>query len=132
MPVNELSSTIDLPFTLVRAEQLFKRFQRTVEAIDRRDHFPIPSNAHRRKLGGQPQDSGGASTSSARDTSSASHGIEASKPESAQQFNKKDSTHEFFNAEKVISVELRNMLRKDMFYALNTTEVKEHGGGVGS
>ncbi|KAI5803088.1 rab-GTPase-TBC domain-containing protein [Geopyxis carbonaria] len=34
--VNELSNTIDLPSTRVRAEALFKRFQRTVEAADRK------------------------------------------------------------------------------------------------
>lgn len=43
MIVNELSNTIDLGSTLVRAEALFRRFERTVEAIDRRSHFPAPS-----------------------------------------------------------------------------------------
>lgn len=46
--VNELSGTIDLGSTLVRAEALFRRFQRTVEAVDRknsRSSLPIPSTA---------------------------------------------------------------------------------------
>ena len=40
--VNELSGTIDLPSTLVRAEGLFRRFEKTVEAVDRKSHFPAP------------------------------------------------------------------------------------------
>ena len=34
--VNELSNTIDLSNTRLRAEVLFRRFQRTVEAVDRK------------------------------------------------------------------------------------------------
>lgn len=40
--VNELANTIDLESTLVRAEALFCRFQRTVEAIDKKHNFPAP------------------------------------------------------------------------------------------
>ncbi|KAK2628716.1 hypothetical protein QTJ16_001819 [Diplocarpon rosae] len=40
--VNELSTTIDLESTLVRAEALFRRFQRTVEAFDKKSNFPAP------------------------------------------------------------------------------------------
>ncbi|ROT42145.1 GTPase-activating protein GYP7 [Sodiomyces alkalinus F11] len=40
--VNELSNTIDLDSTLIRAEALFRRFQRLVEAIDKKGNFPPP------------------------------------------------------------------------------------------
>ncbi|RBR13172.1 uncharacterized protein FIESC28_08358 [Fusarium coffeatum] len=40
--VNELSGTIDLEATLIRAESLFKRFQRLVEAVDKKQNFPAP------------------------------------------------------------------------------------------
>ncbi|KAF4984246.1 hypothetical protein FZEAL_534 [Fusarium zealandicum] len=40
--VNELSNTIDLELTLIRAESLFKRFQRLVEAVDKKQNFPAP------------------------------------------------------------------------------------------
>ncbi len=43
--MNELSNTIDLHTTLVQAEALFRRFSRTVEAIDRKHAFPAPSGA---------------------------------------------------------------------------------------
>jgi len=45
--VNDLSNQIDLESTLVRAEALFRRFQRTVEAIDKKSNFPTPSLRHR-------------------------------------------------------------------------------------
>ncbi len=40
--VNELSGTIDLESTLIRAEALFRRFQRLVEAVDKQNNFPAP------------------------------------------------------------------------------------------
>ncbi|EHK26045.1 uncharacterized protein TRIVIDRAFT_79653 [Trichoderma virens Gv29-8] len=40
--VNELSGTIDLESTLIRAEVLFRRFQRLVEAVDKKHNFPPP------------------------------------------------------------------------------------------
>lgn len=46
LTVNELSCTMDLESTLVRAEVLFKKFRRLVEAIDKKENFPVP-----RKIG---------------------------------------------------------------------------------
>lgn len=40
--INDLSGSIDLPSTLMRAQALFRRFQRTVEAIDKKKNFPAP------------------------------------------------------------------------------------------
>lgn len=40
--VNELSNTMDLESTLIRAEALFRRFQRLIEAIDKKQNFPAP------------------------------------------------------------------------------------------
>ncbi|KAK3378049.1 rab-GTPase-TBC domain-containing protein [Podospora didyma] len=40
--VNELSCTMDLDSTLTRAEALFRRFHRLVEAVDKKDNFPAP------------------------------------------------------------------------------------------
>jgi hypothetical protein len=42
LKVNELSGTIDLDSTIIRAEALFRRFQRLVEAVDKRNNFPPP------------------------------------------------------------------------------------------
>lgn len=43
--VNELSGTMDLDSTMIRAEALFRRYQRAVEAIDKKDNFPGPKPA---------------------------------------------------------------------------------------
>lgn len=40
--VNELANTMDLESTLMRAEALFRKFQRLVEAIDKKQNFPPP------------------------------------------------------------------------------------------
>ncbi|ORY71559.1 GTPase-activating protein GYP7 [Pseudomassariella vexata] len=40
--VNELSNTMDLESTLIRAESLFRRFNRLVEAVDKKSNFPRP------------------------------------------------------------------------------------------
>lgn len=41
--INELSTTIDLPSTRIRAESLFYKFQRTIEAVDKKESFPSPA-----------------------------------------------------------------------------------------
>ena len=48
--VNELSGTIQLEETLLRAEALFRRFQRLVETIDKRKNFPAPAVRQRKPI----------------------------------------------------------------------------------
>jgi hypothetical protein len=48
--INELSGTIDLQSTLLRAEGLFRRFERTVQAVDKKDNFPQAPVTQRKKL----------------------------------------------------------------------------------
>ncbi len=50
--MNELSSTIDLQSTLITAEGLFHRFERTVQAVDKKDLFPAPGLLRRNISGG--------------------------------------------------------------------------------
>ncbi|KAI9802824.1 MAG: GTPase activating protein [Piccolia ochrophora] len=91
--VNELSNTIDLHSTLIRAEALFRRFQRTVETIDKRHSFP-PPNVRPRKANttsGAPQ---AGADSTAASGSEAAKGIEQRDGEK----------------EKIISPELRQLL----------------------
>ena len=40
--MNELSNTMDLESTLIRAEALYRKFQRLVEAVDKKQNFPAP------------------------------------------------------------------------------------------
>ncbi|CAJ2508230.1 Uu.00g094160.m01.CDS01 [Anthostomella pinea] len=63
--VNELSTTMDLDSTLIRAEALFRRFHRLIEAIDKKQNFPAPrvrtsspSSAEKSKSSPPQKDSG--------------------------------------------------------------------------
>jgi hypothetical protein len=105
-PVNELSNTMDLVPILTRAESLFHRFQRSVQAIDKKDNFPTAPTAHRRpgatgqgspsgSMGKSPQPAVGSSSGVNAGPSKLQKAIDADKP-------------------KVISPELRQLLRKDI------------------
>jgi hypothetical protein len=118
--VNELSGTIDLPSTLARAEALFRRFQRMVEAIDKKSNFPSqPAVRQRLPLpppspsSTKPGSSAGASASGRDATASNAAGSKGKQPE------------------QVISPELRLLLSRDV-PKLEKKEVREHGGGIGS
>lgn len=110
--VNELSNTIDLESTLIRAEALFRRFQRTIEAIDKKHNFPSPS-VRQRRLAEQ----------SSPPQASASSSNDAKGKGQAQDIGAEK--------EKVISPELRNLLSRKV-EKLDKTQIKEHGGGVGN
>ncbi len=116
--VNELSMTIDLQSTLVRAEALFRRFQRVVEAIDKKNNFPAPSVRQRR-----PQSIDQTNGASAQAAASGSSASTATRPGS--------SGPESTEKDKVISPELRKLLSRKV-ETLDSREVKKHGGGVGS
>lgn len=63
--VNELSNTIELDSTLIRAEALFRRFQRRVEAVDKKQNFPKPRTPRQSSSSSTPQaDSEGSSATS--------------------------------------------------------------------
>ena len=71
--INELSGTMELKGLLIRAEALFKRFERTVEAVDKKQNFPAPGEGDvRRRI------SGAANDPSSTTTAAASTGIAAS------------------------------------------------------
>ena len=106
MLVNELSNTMDLTSTLLRAEALFRRFQRTVDAIDKKRNFPAPPVRQRKSV--DPKAIQGSLTrsertfSAGRETSSGNSGKGKAKVEDDV---KKEE-------EKVISAELRELLSK--------------------
>ena len=123
--VNELSNTIDLPSTLLRAQSLFRRFQRTVEAIDKKNNFPVPSIRQRKPAepipsikdakqtpGNQGKRPAGAGTGS--DVRGARPGSPAERADAK---------------EKVISDELRGLLSRKVV-VLDKKAIVEHGGGL--
>lgn len=111
-PVNELSNTMDLLPILARAESLFHRFCRSVEAIDKKDNFPTPSAQQRKPIQSQPQSPSNANKGKAPERSSASaSGVSTGRPSSSKlrPGDKEPNT-------KIISPELRELLRKDIFW----------------
>ncbi|KAF3400109.1 GTPase-activating protein GYP7 [Penicillium rolfsii] len=102
--INELSNTMDLVPILTRAESLFRRFERSVQAIDKKDNFPVPSAQQRRPTSSSPN-STDKGKSPQRPTVASSSGVHT--PSALQQAIDKDKP-------KVISPELRELLRKDV------------------
>jgi len=135
--VNELSNTIDLESTLVRAEALFRRFERTVEAIDRKNTFPSPDGVrHRRPGPGSPKGSADSTnvvpvtvTGSNPSPQSTSARPASSRIQGTQSLANEPTVTE--EEVRVITPELRALLSRKP-PKLDKGEVKEHGGGVGS
>jgi hypothetical protein len=117
--VNELSNTIDLPSTLLRAQALFRRFQRTVEAIDKKYSFPAPTVRQRKPADIERPASKGKSAATGADKAGSSSGSVGS------------AVAQGIGAEKgkVISPELRALLKKEV-EVLDKQEIKNHGGGI--
>ncbi|QIX02166.1 hypothetical protein AMS68_007683 [Peltaster fructicola] len=116
--VNELSGTIDLPSTMVKAEGLFRRFQKTVETIDKKNNFPS-APVPRQRLPQPPTES--TPDKAKKPTASTSAREQTTTEQTAGQSAK----------EQIISPELRSLLSRE-FPKLEKKEVREHGGGVGS
>ncbi|KAL8338007.1 hypothetical protein RB598_006745 [Gaeumannomyces tritici] len=132
--VNELSCTMDLESTLIRAEALFRRFQRLVEAIDKKDNFPAPRTS-RPQLG---QSSSSASTA-AGGTDSASPSGPSSSTSQRNQPQPQSGSAQGGAAKspggkapeevvKVITPELRGLLSREV-KILPRNEVAQNGDG---
>lgn len=127
--VNELANQIDLESTLVRAEALFHRFQRTVEAIDKKSSFPKPSIRHR---GTQSTSKASEHSSSAGATSGADTGSGGVEIGGARKDKGKKTDGELEDMPerpKVISTELRDLLSKKVV-VLPRKVVRREGAGL--
>jgi len=136
--VNELSNSIDLESTLVRAEALFRRFQRTVEAIDKKSSFPNPS-LRQRLLPSSSSSSATSGTSPSRNGagngSGATSGADTNTNaaiEGATKDKGKRNSGELQNMPerpKVISKELRGLLSRKV-EVLPRKVVRREGEGL--
>lgn len=106
MAVNELSNTMDLESTLIRAEALHRKFQRLVEAIDKKQNFPAPRKGSSPE--GQEQSSGNPET---------------------QQSPANDKGKGTESQQRVISPELRRLLSKKVEILPRKT-VEQKGDGM--
>ena len=126
--VNELSGTIDLHSTLVRAESLFRKFQRMVEAIDRQNNFPQAPIVRQRlpqppSQGVRPGSDGRPRTASTSGPSNRAQGAAATGRE--QTLGEVGAQASAADKAKVISPELRALLSRDP-PKLSKEEVREH------
>lgn len=102
--VNELSNTMDLEATLIRAEHLFRRFRRLVDAIDHKHTFPPP----RLQSPTQGSNQSTASASPSTDTG-------GSRPSAATPSRKNaGKAPETPAVERVITPELRKLLSRSV------------------
>jgi hypothetical protein len=116
--VNELSTTIDLESTLIRAEVLFKRFQRLVEAVDKKQNFPGPRKQDMTAdLGSKGNANSSSSSSSKQDRNSATPN------------NGKDRAQQKLPpTERVITPELRKLLSRNVEVLPRDTVAKKGDG----
>jgi len=129
--VNELANTIDLEATLIRAEALFRRFQRTVEAIDKKQNFPAPKLRQRlvqnANSGATELTSNGESvsgtTTGANVTSGKTNSLDTTKGKA------KVSQEETPPLRRVISPELRKLLSRKV-EVLPRKVVQKKGEGL--
>ncbi|KAL2871361.1 GTPase-activating protein GYP7 [Aspergillus lucknowensis] len=125
--INELSNTMDLIPILARAESLFHRFERSVQAIDKKNNFPAPPlSAQQRKpttrSQTQPSSSHPNSTSNISTNSNAKSPDRSSGPSPSRGISTALPSTPGDNQPdpKVISPELRALLRKDDFWNQNS------------
>ncbi|PGH00660.1 hypothetical protein GX51_05646 [Blastomyces parvus] len=124
--INELSNTMELISILSRAEALFHRFEKKVEAIDKKNSFPTPPV--RRRIAGSSD--GGTQSNpptprapSARTSQSVSHNRHRSTPASPPPNSQR------VDMERIITPELRGLMSKKV-EVLDAEQVREHGGGT--
>lgn len=139
--VNELSGTIDLQSTIVRAEALFRRFQRVVEAIDRKSNFPIPQvrqrlpqppspSLTRPGADGRPRRESASSVEMRRKSSAGAAAITSGREGTTVGDHVAAGIGAEREEKRVVSSELRALLSREV-PKLDKQEVRDHGGGVG-
>ena len=98
---------MDLNSTLLRAQALFRRFQRTVDAIDKKHNFPLPPVHQRKPTSGSATSAGEAAHTKGTVTTGTD-----SRSRVVQEGTGKGRQGTVGNEDPVISVELRTLLRR--------------------
>ncbi|EER43928.1 GTPase-activating protein GYP7 [Histoplasma capsulatum H143] len=122
--INDLSNTMELIPILSRAEALFRRFEKKVEAIDKKNNFPTPP-VRRRIVGSS--DSGTRSYPSTQQTSDSRASQLVSRDRSRSTPTSPNNRRA--DLERIITPELRGLMSKTV-QVLDATQVREHGGGT--
>jgi len=120
--INELSNTIDLQSTLIRAEGLYKKFEKMVQAIDKKNNFPAAPTTEVRQRQSKGKDAENSSTAAAAGSSAgASSSNDANHKRTESQADK----------EKVISPELRLLLSRKVVTVDESTETGDRSRASG-
>lgn len=129
--VNELANTIDLESTLIRAEALFCRFQRTVEAIDKKQNFPAPKLRQRPVQNANADAIESTSTSETRTGTTTGANVTNTRSNSPNitKGKTRESQEETPPIRKVISPELRKLLSRKV-EVLPRKVVQKKGEGL--
>ena len=126
--VNELSGTIDLESTLIRAEALFKKFQRLIEAIDKKPNFPPPrlnfSTVAPALFPPRPSSANKDNNNNNNSSASTDGAQQGNKGKQSQQSQKGPRDQ----PKKVITPELRRLLSREV-EVLPRKEVANNGDG---
>ena len=121
--VNELSNTIDLIPTLSRAEALFHRFEKKVEAIDKKYNFP---QAPVRQRTTRPTSQANTTTSPARDSSATATGASPSGGTGSKPSNKPNTKPDSeATSVQIITPDLRKLLSREV-EVMDAKEVRQH------
>jgi hypothetical protein len=99
--INELSNTIDLQSTLIRAEGCFKKFEKMVQAIDKKDNFPAAPAVELRQRQGKGKD--------AADSDKPSTGVQGASSSNDANHKRAESQ---VDKDKIVSPELRLLLSR--------------------
>lgn len=145
--VNELSGTIDLESTLIRAEALFRKFQRLIEAIDKKPNFPAPrfslntaapsliaaiplanNNNNNNNKDDRPATPDGGATSSNNNNDDSNSKNKTDDNKQQAQNGKQPEPPKSPEPKKVITPELRRLLSKQVV-VLPRKEVAKQGDG---
>ena len=116
---------MDLNATLIRAEALFKRYQRLVDAVDKKGSFPAPRARLTQGGAAEPGGSSAEPTPAAAPTSP-DQGRNAGKAPAQQ------SPPQQQQVEKVITPELRRLLSRQVEVLPRKEVAKKGGEGVGA
>jgi hypothetical protein len=106
---------MDLESTLIRAESLYRRFQRTVETIDKKGNFPSAPQARQREQIAAIANGPGPSNAGTEATTS---GVDKGKQTGSEEA-------------RVISTELRALMSRKV-EKLDKEDVAKQGLGAGS
>ncbi|KAK4043091.1 hypothetical protein C8A01DRAFT_44013 [Parachaetomium inaequale] len=126
--INELSCTIDLDSTLIRAEALFKRFQRFVDAVDKKGNFPAP----RQRIEQAASEAGSSATAAATGTGTSPPAAQGAAGGGSRDTGKapaQQQPQQQKEPEKVLTPELRKLLSRQV-EVLPRKEVAKKGDGL--